>query len=80
MTLREAIKFRFKKKTVTTEESGDGYVYHYFTKDVGDITFMLSADRFGRWVGTIFDHGVTFYNANSFKDVIKAVEKGDWNG
>lgn len=80
MTTREAIKFRFKKKTVTTEESGDGQVYHYFTKDVGDITFMISKDSRGVWLGSIFDFGVQFYNANSFKDVIKAVEKGDWNG
>jgi len=80
MTTREAIKFRFEKKTVTTEESGDGQVYHYFTKDVGDITFMISKDQRGVWIGTIFDYGVKFYNASSFKDVIKAVEKGEWDG
>lgn len=78
MNLKEALKFRFDKKTVTTKESGDCKVYHYFHKRINGVLFMLSVDDKGEWFGSIMEYDVKFYTPASFKNVIQAVKDGWW--
>lgn len=79
MTLREAISFGFQKVTVTTENSGCSDMYHYFIKKINNVDLMIDVDKEGNWFGTIFDMGVKFYPSNLFRDVVSAVEKGEWH-
>ena len=79
MTLREAISFRFQKVTMTTQMTGDTSVFHYFQKTINNVPLMIDVDDKGNWYGTIFDMGVKFYTPGLFKDIVKAVEKGEWD-
>ena len=79
MTLREAISFGFQKVTVTTEMSGGDEVFHYFQKTINNVELLIDVDKDGKWFGTIFNMGVKFYPPRFFKDVIKAIEKGEWD-
>ena len=83
MTLREALKlkkeFEFKKKTCTTEMTGDNKVFHYFILDLNGLDLMLDYDAKDKeWFGTIFNYPVRFYTYPSFKGLIKSVQKGEW--
>jgi hypothetical protein len=79
MTTKEAISFRFDKVTVTTEVSGSNEVFHYFQKTINGVPLMIDVDKNGNWYGTIFDMGVKFYPADLFRDIVNAVEKGEWD-
>jgi len=79
MTLREAISFRFQKVTMTTQMTGDTSVLHYFSKTINNVPLMIDVDKNGNWFGTIFDMGVKFYTPGLFRDIVKAVEKGEWD-
>ena len=85
MTLREAFRlkkeFNFKKVTCTTEQTGDGKVWHYFTIDVNGVCLHLAStdDSLGVWFGSILDYSVKFYPMESFKSLIKSIQNGEWD-
>lgn len=84
MTLREAIeiklKYQFAKETLTTSQSGDGDVFHYFTITINGVTLHLAPEdkRPGVWFGSILELPVKFYSVGSFQSVIKAIQDGEW--
>lgn len=45
MTLKEAISLGFKKRTLTTEMTGDSLVYHYFTLDSMELFLCVEEDE-----------------------------------
>lgn len=79
MTLREALKFRFKKHTITTQESGDSVVYHYFSHRINGVLFNIDCTDTGEWVGRILELSVVFYDSSSFKNVMQSIERGEWD-
>jgi hypothetical protein len=76
MTLREAIQFQFNRVTVTTEQSGDDKVYHYFSKEINGVTFIISQGLNGEWCGSILQFNLVFYEAELFMYLIIAIKKG----
>jgi hypothetical protein len=85
MTLKEAIclklKYQFEKETMTTTNTGDGSVFHYFRKTINDVTIHISPaeDKEGVWYGSIFDFNIKFYAVGSFEELIKSITKGEWD-
>jgi hypothetical protein len=85
MTLRDAIQlkkdFQFEKRTLTTSESGDNKVYHYFAMDVNSVVLILAPDdnRDNVWYGSILNYSVKFYTWDGFKSLIKSIQNGEWN-
>jgi hypothetical protein len=64
---------------MTTQMTGDTSVLHYFSKTINNVPLMIDVDKNGNWFGTIFDMGVKFYTPGLFRDIVKAVEKGEWD-
>jgi hypothetical protein len=85
MTLRNAIQlkknFQFVKKTLTTSETGDTKVYHYFELAVNSVVLHLAPDdnRNDVWYGSILNYSVKFYTWDGFKSLIKSIQNGEWN-
>jgi hypothetical protein len=84
MTLREAIKlkleYQFEKRTMTTYETGDANVFHYFEMEINGVILHLAPvdDKPTVWFGSIFDYNVKFYTPESFKSLIKSIQNGEW--
>lgn len=84
MTLREAIKlkleYQFEKRTITTEQTGDDKVFHYFQIEINGVALLLSPldDKPTVWFGSIFDYNVKFFTSESFKSLIKSIQNGEW--
>lgn len=75
MTLRDALKFNFRKVTVTKQQSGTE-TYHYFTHNIGDVSLWIVQDENGEWYGSIFDNpSLKMYTRSSFQQLIKIVER-----
>lgn len=85
MTIKEAIKlkleYHFEKVTLTTTQTGDDKVYHYFTITINGVTLHLAPDdnKPEVWFGSIFNHPIKFYAIGSFKALIKSLQDGEWD-
>lgn len=85
MTLRDAIQlkkdFQFEKRTLTTFETGDGKVYHYFETIINGIVLHLAPDdtRDNVWFGSIMNYSAKFYTWDGYKSLIKSIQNGDWD-
>lgn len=56
MNKREAIsllRHDFRRVTVTTHESGERDVFHYFTRPLGHLQLNVEPDDSGRWLMTV---------------------------
>lgn len=85
MTLKEALRivkeFGFEKVTVTTKESGNEQLFHYFYIQIGDVQLMLKKDEDlvnTEWYGSISDYKIKFYTKELFHDLCSNVKKGEW--
>lgn len=65
---------------MTTEQTGDDKVFHYFQIEINGVVLLLSPldDKPTVWFGSIFDYNVKFFTTESFKSLIKSIQNGEW--
>ena len=78
MKEQNLIDLGFKRKDVTTEESGDNAFYYYtydFNKYFSLITNSSDEVKKNNWFAEIFDHDIRFSSRDDLKQFIDLINK-----
>jgi len=78
MTEDVIISLGFERVDVPKEESGDKNDYYYYTKDVGEMSFITNESDLlvnGQWVCRLFDYDVNISSEEDMKDLIRIFSK-----
>jgi len=78
MTERQLELLEFEKQTILSEESDNGYDYHYYTKDVSGVLFLSCSNdetTDGDWFIHIIDTPTKFRHFGVVQALFNILEK-----
>lgn len=78
MTERQLELLEFEKQTILSEESGNGYDYHFYTKNVSGLSFLSCANdetTDGDWFVYIIDTPTKFTHFGILQALFNILEK-----